>query len=72
MLNVTDQSSCLDSFSEAKLNALTRFREPLAELKRAVGLYLSKNARNFVDLEGLFSTLSLLNVKQRIAVAATA
>ncbi|KAI9025578.1 hypothetical protein DFJ74DRAFT_618536 [Hyaloraphidium curvatum] len=47
---------------ENQLAVAARFKEPLAELKREVMAYLSKNDRNYVNLRDLFSGLSLLGI----------
>jgi hypothetical protein len=55
-----------------QLAVTTRYRESLSELKRAVGSFLSKNARNYVDLQDLFVTLSLVGLKTKFQAALTA
>lgn len=70
---VQTSGSCLIPIAQptdTHLAVVSRFRESLSELKRAVNAYLSKNARNFVDLEGLFTTLSLVNFKVKLERAA--
>jgi len=67
---------CIDTIvcfpTDVQLAVTTRYRESLSELKRAVGSFLSKNARNYVDLQDLFVTLSLVGLKTKFQAALTA